>query len=230
MANTSCVDLETFYQKVGEVKASKKTKASKITLFIDGNFYNDTVTWLETRNEDSKDRTNPTSQDAAIIKRKDGNWRVANIIQERKRNCSKMSTTTSSLPSPYEYCAQRRHNMNKYIKRNYESVSQEVIQLFVSLCSIYEEQKSITSRQKQPLLAPIQARGFLTHLQMALMDLRNLPCTCSCNRKHNWILHMIDLFTKYSWLYPLKNKQAEDVLKCLSQFLLAIWIPSENTH
>ena len=89
--------------------------------------------------------------------------------------------------------------MDKYIKRNYESVvSQEVIQLFVSLCSIHKEQKSITSRQKQPVIAPLQAREFLTHLQMDLMDLRNLPCTCSCHRKHNWILHMIDHFTKYS--------------------------------
>ena len=48
-------------------------------------------------------------------------------------------------------------------------------------------------------------RGFLTHLQMDLMDLRNLPCTCSCHRRHNWILHMIDHETKYSWLYPSKN-------------------------
>ena len=89
--------------------------------------------------------------------------------------------------------------MDNYIKQNYESVvSQEVIQLFVSLCSIHEKQKLITSRQKQSVLAPIQAREFLTHLQMDLMDLRNLPCTCSCHRKQNWILHMIDHFTKYS--------------------------------
>ena len=88
-----------------------------------------------------------------------------------------------------------RDKMDKYIKRTCESVSQEVIQPFVSLCSIHEE-KSITSRQKQPILAPIQARVFLTHLQMDLMDLRNLPCICSCHRKHNWILHMIDHFTK----------------------------------
>ena len=27
---------------------------------------------------------------------------------------------------------------------------------------------------------------------------------------------MIDHFTKYLWLYALKNKQAEDVLECLS--------------
>ena len=31
-----------------------------------------------------------------------------NIIQERKRNCSKMSTTPSSLPNPFEYCTQRK--------------------------------------------------------------------------------------------------------------------------
>ena len=89
--------------------------------------------------------------------------------------------------------------MDKYIKRNNESVVfEEVIQLFVSLCSIHEEQKSINSRQKQPVLAPIQAREFLTHLQMDLMDRRNLPCTCSCHCKHNWIVYMIDHFTKYS--------------------------------
>ena len=117
-----------------------------------------------------------------------------NIIQERERNFSKMSTTPSSLPKNIAH--KGRDKMDKYIKRNYESV--EVIQPFVSLCSIHKEQKSITSRQKQPVLAPIQAREFLTHLQMDLMDLRNLPCTCSCHRKHNWILHMIDHFTKYS--------------------------------
>ena len=100
-----------------------------------------------------------------------------------------------------------RDKMDKYIKRNYESVSQVVIQLFVSFFSIHEEQKSLISRQKQPVLDSIQAREFLTHLQMDLMDLRNLSNICSCHRKHNLILHVIDHFTKYSWLYPLKNSK-----------------------
>ena len=51
-----------------------RLKASKITLFMDDNFYNDAVTWLETRNEDSKGRTNLTSQDVAIIKKK--GWKL----------------------------------------------------------------------------------------------------------------------------------------------------------
>lgn len=35
-----------------------------------------------------------------------GGWQ--NIIQERKRNCSKISTTPSSLANPFECCAQRK--------------------------------------------------------------------------------------------------------------------------
>ena len=122
-----------------------------------------------------------------------------NIIQERKRSCSKYQLHQVLWQTHSNIAHKGRDKMDKYIKRNYESVvSQEVIQLFVSLCSMHEEQKSITSRQKQPVLAPIQAREFLTHLQMDLKDLTNLPCTCSCHCKHNWILHMIDHFTKYS--------------------------------
>ena len=64
---------------------------------------------------------------------------------------------------------------------------------------------------------------------MDLMHLRNLPCTCSCHRKHNCILHMhmIDHFTKYSWVYPLKNKQPEDILECMSQFCWQFGFPQK---
>ena len=91
LANTSCVDSEIFYKTLGEGKASKKKKGSKITLFIDHNFYNDAVKWLETRNEDSKDRTNQSSQDVAIIKRK--GWKLEGskmLSKNGKENCSKM--------------------------------------------------------------------------------------------------------------------------------------------
>ena len=97
----------------------KLPKASKIPLFIDDNFYNDAVKWLETRNEDSKDRTNVTSQDVTIMKRK--GWRVAQYHPRTEKISSKMSTTPSSLPSPFEYCSQRKSDkMDKYIKRKYK--------------------------------------------------------------------------------------------------------------
>ena len=121
--------------------------------------------------------------------------------------------------------------MDRYIKRNYESVvSQEVIRLFVSLCLIHEEQTSITSMQKQPVLAPIQAREFLTHLQMDLMDLRNLPCTCSCHRKHNWILHMIDHFTKYSEEEEEHNRACYSLIKSTKEIRTPQQKEARNTQ
>ena len=67
-----------------------------------------------------------------------------------------------------------RDKMDKYIKRNYESVSQEVIQLFVTLCSIHEEKKSITSRQKQPECSgPYSSKRIPT--TFANGPYRNLP-------------------------------------------------------
>ena len=57
MADASCVDSEIFYKNWVKLKRPKRQRASKITLFIGDNFYNDAVKWLETRNEDSKDRT-----------------------------------------------------------------------------------------------------------------------------------------------------------------------------
>ena len=107
--------------------------------------------------------------------------------------------------------------MDKYIQQNYESVvSQEVIQMFVSLCSIHEEQKSITSRQKQPVLAFIQGREFLTHLQMDLMDLRNLQSTCSCHRNTLGFSNMIDHFTKYSEEEEEEGEEEEPKRACYS--------------
>ena len=131
MANKSCVDSEIFYKKLGEVKASKKTKASKITLFIDDNFYNDAVKWLETRNEDSKDRTNLTSQDVAIIKRKGWKLEGGKILSKNGKEIVQKCQLHQVLCKAHSNIAHKgRDKMEKYVKRNYESVSQEVIQLF----------------------------------------------------------------------------------------------------
>ena len=134
MVNTSCVDSEISYQKLGEVKASKKTKASKIILFIDDNFYNDAVTWLETRNEDSKDKSDKSRLSNYQKKRMETvGWE--NMIQERKRNCSKMSTIPSSFPNPFEYCAQwKRQDGQVYqAKLQFSSIPRSNTTLCVTL-------------------------------------------------------------------------------------------------
>ena len=124
-------------------KLQKMTKASKITLFMDDNFYNDAVTWLETRNEDSKDRTNLTSQDVAIIKRKGRKLEGGKKLSKNGKEIVQKCQLHQVLCQAHSNIAHKgRDKMDKYIKRNYESVSQEVIQLFVSPCSIHEKSRS----------------------------------------------------------------------------------------
>ena len=130
-------------------------------------------------------------------------------------------TKASSLPNPLEYCAQRkRQDGQVYQAKLRVSIPTSNTTLCVTLLNT---RRTNVDHQQTKIACPSpysSKRIFLTHLQMDIMDLRNSPCACSCHRKHtvNRILHMINHFTKYSWLYPLKNKQAEHVLECLSQF------------
>ena len=49
---------------------------------------------------------------------------------------------------------------------------------------------------------------------MDLIDFRNLPCECQSS--HNWVLHVVDHFSKYSWMFALKSKQTEEVAVTLT--------------
>ena len=230
MVNPSCIDSEIFYKTLSEVRASKKTKASIITLFIDDNFYNDAVKWLETRNKDSKERTNLTSPNIAIQYQKTrmetGGWQ--NMIQERKRNCSKMSTTASSLPSPFEYCVQSKsQDRQVYQVKLRVSIPRSNTTLCVTLRST-RRTKVDHQQAKTACASPYSSK----RIPNTFANGPNGPSKLTMymfmsSQAQLGSVHMIDHFTNYSWLYPLKNKQAEDVLECVSQFC---WQFSENTQ
>ena len=42
-------------------------------------------------------------------------------------------------------------------------------------------------------------------------------CVCSCTKPHQWVLHVTDHHTKYSWLFALHNKTAQEVLAKLQE-------------
>ena len=86
--------------------------------------------WSETPNEDSKDRTNLTSQDVAIIKRKGWKLEGGKILSKNGREIVPKCQLHQVLSQANSNIAHKgRDKMDNYIKRNYESVSQEAIQL-----------------------------------------------------------------------------------------------------
>ena len=69
---------------------------------------------------------------------------------------------------------------------------------------------------------PIHAETFLS--QVDLIDFGNLKCSCE-NKSHQWVLHITDHHTKYSWLYALHNKTAEEVLEKVEALFWSFGFP-----
>ena len=110
-------------------------------------------------------------------------------------------------------CHRGRDKTEKYLQMSYNGISQQVVSLFTSLCNLHQQQGSITSHCKKTISTPIQASGFFCHVEIDLIDFRKLPCNCS--KHHNWVLHVQDHFSKYSWLLPLKHKETQEVASSL---------------
>lgn len=107
---------------------------------------------------------------------------------------------------------------------SYNRISQQLVSLFTSLCKLHQQQRSITSHCKKTISTPIQASGFLCHVEIDLIDFRKLPCNCS--KHHNWVLHVQDHFSKYSWLLPVKHKETQEVASSLESVCWMFRLPT----
>jgi transposase InsO family protein len=69
-----------------------------------------------------------------------------------------------------------------------------------------------TNKGKPPI-KPIKTRRCLDRIQIDLMDFRS-----QSDGEYKWILQIKDTFSRYIWLYALKDKSAELVMDALVQW------------
>ena len=101
-----------------------------------------------------------------------------------------------------------RDKMRFELNQHYYWLPSYVIDLFLQCCSSCQIRKSF----KKPVVSTaIISVGFLTRLQMDLIDLRTRP-----DKDFQWVLHCKDHYSKYSWAYPLRSKEAEPVAEHLT--------------
>jgi hypothetical protein len=93
-----------------------------------------------------------------------------------------------------------RDKMRYEINQHYYWLPSQVIDLFLQCCSSCQVRKYI----KTPVSTAIVSVGFLTRLQIDLIDLRTRP-----DKEFQWILHCRDRYSKFSWGYSLKSKEAQ---------------------
>ena len=89
------------------------------------------------------------------------------------------------------------------VKKNYAGIRFDVIPLFLSTCKQCNERRPA---KNPPSGRPMIALGFLTRVQMDLIDFSSRP-----DGDYRYILHVRDHFSKYSWAYPLTSKRASEV-------------------
>lgn len=73
------------------------------------------------------------------------------------------------------------------------------------------------NKTKAPL-TPIVVDETFERVQVDLIDMRHEP-----SGRYSWILHIKDHFSKYTQLYPLKSKHAEQIAEFISMFIMAFF-------
>ena len=103
------------------------------------------------------------------------------------------STLEANFTAFYPKLILQPHTEGEFVKRAYAEISQHVVTLFVGLCHLHQQQKSVTDHLKRPITKPIQVNNFLAHVQLDLIHFRNL--NCSCGKNHNWLLYATDHYS-----------------------------------
>lgn len=150
-----------------------------------------------------------TKPDVGTIWRKKWILKHGKIVPQEGKYVISKRDIFQTLSQAHTAIAHGEETRQNDISESYTEIS-EVISLFVSMCTLHQQQHSITDHVKKPILQALMPEGFLSNVEIDLINFRKLPC--SCNPKHNWVLHISDHFSKFSWLYPLQSEETEHVI------------------
>ena len=189
-----------------------------LTVYLSNEFYDRAKAWLTAEN--SKEIEGLSTSDVATTKRKKWTLQHGKTANPDGKFIIPKHNIFKTLCEAHSAIAHRgRDKTERYTRESHAEISQEVITLFVSLCKLHQQQRSVTNHVKKPVIKPLMADGFLKHVEIDLIDFLKLPCPC--NATHKWVRHITDHFSKFTWLYPLHSNETEEVVEALEkQFYL----------
>ncbi|XP_067017970.1 KRAB-A domain-containing protein 2-like [Acropora muricata] len=219
--------MECVSKELDTYKQNQKRNSSKITLFIEDEFYDSVKEFLKSQGENAlSDTTELINWQATTLKRKKWSFHQGKILTTDKKIVAPKSQLYDILTLAHQRTAHRgRQITSKWINENYSEVNVQVVNLFVSLCQIHQEKKTITSHVLM-VTKPLQSPEFLSLIEIDFMDFRNTPC--ECKNVHTWAMNIIDHHTKYVTVVPLQQKTADEVLKNLREYCYTYGFPKKT--
>jgi transposase InsO family protein len=133
--------------------------------------------------------------------------------------CSKKNGTRIAMIENYYEILKEAHlktghggrdKMRHETAQHYYWIPSKVIDAFLPTCVSCQVRKPL---KLHVVPTAIIFLGFMTRLQMDLIDMRTRP-----DGEFKWILHCRDHFTKYSWGYAMPSKEAHHVAENLLLF------------
>lgn len=114
-----------------------------------------------------------------------------------------------------KYSVNSRDRFYEATKNQYLGISRRRVQEFLSHQEAYQIHLPI---KKVKIVAPIITTHTNQRWQIDLIDLsnKNFPFW---NDGMKWVLTIVDLFSKYAWAYPLKDKRAYSTAKVIRAHL-----------
>ena len=171
------IQTEEFYRRLEELKSKSKNKFSPIDIYIDDSLYQKAYQWLKAKAQNEGNSITIDRKDKRRIMEKQ--WKVTTedgkILDEQNRYVVPKKELLTVLANCHSAIAHRgRDKTEDYVKKQYSGITQKVINLFISMCTLHLQQKSVTDHQKKAITHPIQTDGFMNHVQIDLIDFRNL--------------------------------------------------------
>jgi hypothetical protein len=102
--------------------------------------------------------------------------------------------------------------------RNY-GIPKKIVSFFVRTC-LTCQLKMV--QHTQPRLKPLRSDGFMSRIQIDLVDMRHNVCS-SRGRVYKWIAHVEDHFSKWHIMWPQEQKSADEVVHGLRTHVFAVY-------
>ena len=153
-ANANCVSQEEFYKEVEELKGQQKTKDSKITLYLEDNFYDKAKSFLKEKMVNQlelsqNDREEPsevsllTKWEDATITRKQWIYKNNKVFTQDNKEVIPKRELFQVLSHAHRRIAHRgRQITTKWLRENYAEVNQKVINPFFLKCASFTLNRS----------------------------------------------------------------------------------------
>lgn len=111
----------------------------------------------------------------------------------------------------------------KYIRASYARISQDIIKLFVHYVNCISNRKVWQTTAKNNYQYN-KSKPFPCSCASGYNDFRTLPCESQFG--HKWLPHIMDHFSKYSWLLANNKKWTKEVAQALTNLFWMFGFPS----